>query len=178
MRWIETIYNNVSSCIINNGSFSEPFKLERGVRQGDPLSPYLFVVAIEILAISFKTNEHIEGIKIDNDEIKTLLYADDMTATLANISFVEIFLQILKNFGKCSGLKTNILKSEALWIGASKNSLERPLGPEWCTGVKTSGPHFSCDQGQIIKHDFHERLSEIQETINVWSLRVYPRLAK
>lgn len=103
MRWIETIYNNVSSCIINNGSFSEPFKLERGVRQGDPLSPYLFVVAIEILAISFKTNEHIEGIKIDNDEIKTLLYADDMTATLANISFVEIFLQILNNFGKCSG---------------------------------------------------------------------------
>lgn len=97
-----------------------------------------------------------------------------MTATLANMSFVEIFLQILKNFGKCSGLKTNILKSEALWIGASKNS----LGPEWCTGVKTSGPHFSCDQGQIIKHDFHEKLSEIQETINVWSLRVYPRLAK
>ena len=91
MRWIETIYNNVSSCVINNGSFSEPFKLERGVRQGDPLSPYLFVVAIEILAISFKTNEHIEGIKIDNDEIKTLLYADDMTATLANISFVELW---------------------------------------------------------------------------------------
>lgn len=99
-----------------------------------------------------------------------------MTATLANISFVEIFLQILKNFGKCSGSKTNILKSEALWIGASKNSLERPLGPEWCTGVKTSGPHFSCDQGQIIKHDFHERLSEIQETINVWSLSSFGKV--
>ena len=52
----------------------------------------LFVVATEILAISLRSNEHIEGIKIDNDEIKTLLYADDMTATLANTSSVEIFM--------------------------------------------------------------------------------------
>ena len=37
IRWIKTFYKNVSSCIINNGSFSEPFKLERGVRQGNPL---------------------------------------------------------------------------------------------------------------------------------------------
>ena len=77
--------------MINNGLFSEQFKFERGVRQGDPLSPYLFVVAIEILAISLRSNEHIEGIKIDTDEIKTLLYADNMTATLANTS-VEILM--------------------------------------------------------------------------------------
>ena len=39
------------------------------------------------------------------------------------------------------------------------------------TGVKTLGIHFSCEQGQIIKHNFHERLSEIQKTINLWGLR-------
>ena len=133
--WIKTFYNNLSSCVINNGLFSKPFKLERGVRQGDPLSPYLFVVA----------NEHVEGIKIDNDEIKTLLYADDMTATLTNTSSVEIFMQILNDFEKCSGLKMNVSKTKAMWIGANKNSLEKPLGLEWCTGVKTLGIHFSCD---------------------------------
>ena len=104
IRWIITFYNNLSSCVINNGLFSKPFKLERGVRQGDPLSPYLFVVAIEILAISLRKNEHVEGIKLDNDEIKTLLYADDMTVTLANTFSVEIFMQILNDFEKCSGL--------------------------------------------------------------------------
>ena len=171
IRWIKTFYNNVSSCVINNGLFSEQFKLERGVRQGDPLSPYLFVVAIEILALSLRSNEHIEGIKIGNDEIKTLLYADDMTATLANTSSVEIFMETLNNFEKCSGLKLNISKTKAMWIGASKHSLEKPLGLEWCTGVKTLGIHFSCDQGQIIKQNFHERLSDIQKTINLWSLR-------
>ena len=39
-----------------------------------------------------------------------------------------------------------------------------------CTGVKTLGIHFSRDQGQIIKHNFHERLSEIQKTIDLWGL--------
>ena len=39
------------------------------------------------------------------------------------------------------------------------------------TGVKTLGIHFSCEQGQIIKHNFHERLSEIQKMINLWGLR-------
>ena len=171
VRWIKTFYNNVSSCVINNGLFSEPFKLERGVRQGDPLSPYLFVVAIEILAISLRSNKHIEGIKIDNDEIKTLVYADYMIDTLANMSSVEIFMQTLKNFEKCSGLKMNISKTKAMWIGASKNSLKKPLGLEWCTGVKTFGIHFSCDQGQIMKQNFHERLTDIKKTINLWSLR-------
>ena len=40
----------------------------------------------------------------------------------------------------------NISKTKAMWIGASKNSSERPLDLEWCSGVKTLGIHFSCDQ--------------------------------
>ena len=59
--------------------------------------------------------------------------ADDMTATLANTSSVET----LNNFEKCSGLKMNISKTKAIWIGASNNSLKKPLSHEWCTGVKS-----------------------------------------
>ena len=142
IKWIQTFYNNLSSCVLNNGFFSNPFQLERGVSQGDPLSPYLFLIAIEIMAISIRTNEQIEGIKIGKDETKYLLYADDMTATLANISSVEKVIQTLDNFEKCSGLKMNLSKTKAMWIGKNKHSLETPLGLEWCTGVRTLGMIF------------------------------------
>ena len=167
IKWIQMFYNNLSSCVLNNGFFSSPFQLERGVRQGDPLSPYLFLISIEIMAISIRTNENIEGIKIGEDETRSLLYADDMTATLANISSVEKVIQILNNFEKCSGLKMNLSKTKA----KNKSSLETPLGLEWCTGVETLGIYFSCDQEQVTKQNFQDRLNEVQKTINLWKLR-------
>ena len=58
--------------------FSESFLLERGVRQGDLLSPHLFVTAVEILAIVIRSDTNIGGIKVGDGETKVLAYADDM----------------------------------------------------------------------------------------------------
>jgi len=80
------------------------------------------------MAISIRTNEQIEGIKIGEDETKYLLYADDMTATHANISSVEKVIQTLDNFEKSSGLKVNLSKTKAMWIGKNKH-LRDTCGP-------------------------------------------------
>ena len=55
------------------------------MRQGDPLSPYLFVVAVETLALAIRQNPEIIGIKIGGEETKLFQYADDTTAVLSDI---------------------------------------------------------------------------------------------
>ena len=64
-RWISTFYQNIQSCAINNDLSSECFNLTRGVRPGDPLSPYLFLLAVETLAIAIRENVEIKGIAIE-----------------------------------------------------------------------------------------------------------------
>ena len=51
IKWVKTLYKNIQSCVINNGLTTDYFALER-VRQGDPLSPYLFMVVVGTLAIA------------------------------------------------------------------------------------------------------------------------------
>ena len=71
--------------VVNNGLCSDYFELTRGVRQGDPLSPYLSLLAVETLAIAIRASKEIKGIVINQEETKLLQYADDTTAVLADL---------------------------------------------------------------------------------------------
>ena len=70
----------ISSCVLNNGFSTAPFDVQRGVRQGDPLSSYLFIIVLEIMTISIRSNKNVLGIMVDGEEIKLELFADDLTA--------------------------------------------------------------------------------------------------
>ena len=78
MGWIKTFYTNISSCVINNGFSTPTFNVKRGVRQGDPLSPSLFIIVLELLALSIRNNDQIKGIAVDGSEIKLVIFADDI----------------------------------------------------------------------------------------------------
>ena len=55
---------NIMACVQNNGHFSSPFNVERGVRQCAPNSSYIFLLCAEIMAIMLHENKQIQGIPV------------------------------------------------------------------------------------------------------------------
>ena len=74
---IKTLYNGIQSCVTNNGHQSQFFTLGRVVRQGCPLSPYLFVIIGQILNLYIKYKSTIIGIKARGMDYTISQYADD-----------------------------------------------------------------------------------------------------
>ena len=72
---------------MNNGASTGYFNLERGTRQGDPLSPYLFILALETLFIQIRSDPSIKGFRIKHIEIKLSAYADDTTFFCERLTF-------------------------------------------------------------------------------------------
>ena len=172
IRWVEIFYKNIQSCVINNGFASDFFALERGVRQGDPLSPYLFVLAVEVLAIAVRQNTSIRGISIDGQETKLLQYADDTTATLADFSSARAFFDLLDTFKLLSGLAINYSKTEGMWIGSCRNNNSKPFGIKWPREpIKALGVYYSYDLTLLREKNFIENLDKIKKLLNLWSCR-------
>ena len=122
-------YHDTESCILNKGWSSNFFKLERGERQGWPLSPYLFILGVEILAETIRKNKNIKGKTISEQELKISQYAEDTTLVLdGSPTSLTTSLQILDLFSEVSGLRLNSKKTEALWIGANVGN-ETHLSP-------------------------------------------------
>ena len=139
-------YKNIESCVINNGSALDYFRLERGVRQGDPLSPYLFLLAIETLAIAIRENKEIKGIKIKQEETKLLQNADDTTAVLSDLNLAQYLFQQHEFFKSLSGLEINNSKTEGFWIGSLKGNGIKPLGIKWPSeAIKALDVFFTYD---------------------------------
>ena len=95
IRWFQILYKIACTSVINNGYLSEHFYLHRGCRQGYPLSPYIFILAIETLTMSIKSNIRITGFKIDGNQYKLGLYADD-TFVLVDDSQMSLRERLLK----------------------------------------------------------------------------------
>ena len=125
IRWIQTFYKNILSTVMNNGFITAPFKVLKRVRQGEPLSPYFFIICLEILAINIRLNKEIQGILMDNEEIKLEIFADDLTVFLRNYTSLNALLETADSFTLCSGLKRGNVIGKQQTNVADANSLPR-----------------------------------------------------
>ena len=102
---------------------SEFFNLKRGCRQGDPISPYICILCAEILEKMVRENEIITGIKINGKEFRLSQYADDTKLFLdGKEQSLKETLNVFKIFYLMSGLKINVEKTSAIWIGSLSHS--------------------------------------------------------
>ena len=81
---IKAIYDKPIANIILNSEKLKAFHLRSGTRQGWPLSPLLFVIALEVLATAIRQHKEIKCIQIGKVEVKLSLFADDMILYIKN----------------------------------------------------------------------------------------------
>lgn len=99
--------------------------MERGTKQGCPLSPLLFNLVIEPLAVSIRMSEEIEGIETESSSHKISLYADDVLLFLKNpTKSIPLLTKMIENFSKFSGYKINYEKSLAFPLGDRINLIK------------------------------------------------------
>ena len=179
IQWIRTLYKNVKSCVMNNGFTTGPFTLSRGVRQGDPLSPYLFIIALETLTIKIRNDDSIKGFKIGGETTKLSLFADDMTCFVRDKESYASLFAILESFGSCSGLRVNHEITEILALGNSI-LLEKDFNynHKVCEIIKILGVYFGYDEKQRNDLNFRQTLKSIKKSINMWKWRNLSLLGK
>ena len=171
IAWVHTIYNESEACVTNNGFSSKFFILERGVRQGCPLSPYLFIMVVELLANKIRKTNNIKGITIGTTEIKLVQMADDTTVFVEDPDSLENTLKILELFQTYAGLKLNKNKTEAMWLGKNRNNITTPLGIKWVKEVHSLGIFFSYDTDSVVLKNFTDRAKEFKRILDMWLQR-------
>ena len=105
VQWIRTLLCHGSSCVMNNGQSTGCFNLEHGARQGDPLSPYIFILCLEVLFIQIRNDRSIRGFKFDNTVIKLTSFADDITFLVKDVQSLRRIVKLMKGFELFSSLK-------------------------------------------------------------------------
>ena len=177
--WISTLYHGANMQIMINGWLSRKINLQRGVRQGDSLSPMLYILCVEVLAAKIRNTPEIEGFLLPGARgkcFKVGQYADDTTGFLKTLLSLRVLLDVISHYEKGSGAKLNRSKSEAMWVGSWKARDDQPFGLTWVRKMKILGVFFGVIDVQ--RDNWEPRLSKLDKMLSRWKSRSLSMLGK
>ena len=176
ISWIKLFNTDIEARICQAGFLSDPIKIKRGCRQGDPISCYQFILAAEVLALLIINNPNIVGLHIGTIQYKLVQFADDTTLILDGTqNSLQAALNILEIYGTLSGLKVNSEKTKVIWIGKRKNSKEKlkvSYRLNWGeTQFRLLGLEFSVQLETMSELNYIPAVDKMKNIIHHWKRR-------
>ena len=170
-EWVALFFNNRCGYIMMGGFLTEQIKLLQGVPQGDIISPFIFILCVEILLIKITKTKLITGITYGKKPDKANTYADDTTFfMLRSEENLRNTIKILKDFAMLSGLECNIEKTKVVPVGDNfdiSDQLCPEIKLEWVDSFTLLG--LEVDQHlQKLGHNFDRLHSKCKTIINSW----------
>ena len=179
-KWVRILLSNFRSHINHAGNLLQLIELGRGARQGDPIASVLFVLAIEVLLVTLRSNQKIipytfhSNFRQDPIQSKCEAYADDVNLTLSRSeSSLREAISVLEGFEAISGLKINKDKTQVLKIGnnpSNDRDLCPDLGLQYVKKLKVLGIYLAAKPSDM-EDNFDDKISEIESLLRRWSFR-------
>ena len=168
IRTINSLNKNANVRVLVNGFRTKQVPINKGVRQGEPLSLYLFLLAVEPLVATINNDTRIEGLgKGRKRNVKCPSYADDLTLTLVGSPSVCLAFEIIQRFFQATELKLNMEKTQGMMVGSSCTD-DRLHPINWQNeSIKVLGFQIGNVNPRTVWHDSLEGLRKQKMHINV-----------
>ena len=165
--WISILYSSPNACVKTNDQTSPSFSLQRGTRQGCPLSPSLFAIFIEPLAAAIRQDIDIKGIQPNGAEHKISLYADDVLLFLQNSqASVSRMFTLINQFSALSDYSVNWSKSTVLSVNCSFQNM--PGITLQSGNIRYLGINISSKLSELIALNYVHLLKSIEDDLTRW----------
>ncbi|GJV92918.1 RNA-directed DNA polymerase, eukaryota [Tanacetum coccineum] len=177
-KWVRGTFCHAKGSILVNGSPSSEFQFQCGLKQGDPLSPFLFILVMESLHLSVcrAVNDRLfTGIRLhDSISLSHLFYADD-ALFIGEWSDVNLrgIIQVLNCFRLASGLHINLNKSQLLGVGVQQHVVVDMANSIGCSVMQNKFRYLGVMVGECMSRSkpWDDVVAKLKARLSKWKAK-------